>query len=143
MIAFRWAEGSYDRLPLLAADLVSLRVAVVLAAGGPPSAIAAKAASSTIPIVFSGVNDAIELGLVTSLNRPGGNLTGMSIFTAELAAKNVELLKELIPSASVFGYLINQTSPISENQRNGCYFGRKGVGHFSSPNLCKHGTRAR
>jgi putative ABC transport system substrate-binding protein len=111
IIAFRWAEGRYDRLPVLAADLVNLRVAVLLAAGGPPSAVAAKAASTTTPIVFSGVNDAVELGLVASLNRPGGNMTGMSIFTAELAAKNVELLKELVPAASVIGYLVNQTSP--------------------------------
>ena len=106
VIAFRWAEGRYDRLPALAADLVDLRVAVLFSAGGPPAAIAAKAATSTIPIVFSAVNDAIEVGLVASLNRPGGNITGMSILTAEIAAKSVELLKELVPGAAVIAYLV-------------------------------------
>ena len=77
LIAFRWAEGHYDRLPALAADLVDLRVAVLFSAGGPPAAIAAKAATTTIPIVFSAVNDAVEVGLVTSLNRPGGNVTAV------------------------------------------------------------------
>src|SRR6478736_10292940 len=94
-IAFRWAEGHYDRLPALAADLVSLRVAALFAAGGLPSARAAKAATSTIPIVFSAVNDPISLGLVASLNRPGGNITGMSMFASELWGKSFQLLKEL------------------------------------------------
>src|SRR5262249_46360292 len=92
-IAFRWAEGHYDRLPALAAELANLRVNVLSAAGGPPSAFAAKVANATIPIVFSAVNHPVELGLVASLNRPGGNVTGMSMFTAEIAAKNVSLLK--------------------------------------------------
>jgi putative ABC transport system substrate-binding protein len=82
--AFRWAEGHYDRLPAVAAELVDLRVN---AAGGPPSAFAAKGATATTPIVFSAVNHPVELGLVASLNRPGGNVTGMSMFTAEIAAK--------------------------------------------------------
>jgi hypothetical protein len=80
VIAFRWAEGRYNRLPALAADLADLRVAVLFAAGGPPSALAAKAATSTIPIIFSAANDPVRLGRVTSLNRPGGNVTGMSTF---------------------------------------------------------------
>jgi putative tryptophan/tyrosine transport system substrate-binding protein len=86
VIAFRWAEGRYDRLPALAAELVNLRVAVLFAAGGPPSALAAKEATSTIPVVFSAVIDPIRLGLVPSLNRPGGNVTGMSFLNSELAS---------------------------------------------------------
>jgi putative ABC transport system substrate-binding protein len=109
--AFRWAEGHYDRLPALAAELVGLHVAVLYAAGGPPAALAAKAATSTIPIVFSAANDPVGLGLVASLNRPGGNVTGMSLFASDLWAKNVELLKELVPTASVMGYLVNPSSP--------------------------------
>src|SRR5271157_6055105 len=92
VIAFRWGEGRYERLPALAGDLVGLRVAVLFAAGGPPSALAAKAATATIPIVFSASNNPVELGLVASLNRPGGNVTGMAMLTSGLGAKNVELL---------------------------------------------------
>jgi putative tryptophan/tyrosine transport system substrate-binding protein len=114
-IAFRWAEGHYDRLPALAAELVNLRVNVLFAAGGPPSAFAAKAATTTIPIVFSAVNHPVELGLVASLSRPGGNLTGMSMFTAEIAAKNVELLKKMVPTATIVAYLINPTNPAAKN----------------------------
>jgi putative ABC transport system substrate-binding protein len=113
-IAFRWAEGHYDRLPALAADLVNLRVNVLFAAGGPPSAIAAKAANATIPIVFSAVYHPVELGLVASLNRPGGNATGMSMFTAEITAKNVNLLKEMAQAITVVAYLINPTNPAAK-----------------------------
>jgi putative ABC transport system substrate-binding protein len=111
IIAFRWAEGAYERLPGLASELVNLRVAVLFAAGGPPSALAAKAATSTIPIIFAVVPDPVALGLVESFNRPGGNVTGMSSFFAELGAKSVELLKQLIPSAAVIAYLVNPSSP--------------------------------
>jgi ABC-type uncharacterized transport system substrate-binding protein len=114
VIAFRWAEGRYDRLPALAADLADLRVAVLFAAGGPPSALAAKAATSTIPIIFSAANDPVRLGLVTSLNRPGGNVTGMSTFTSVLAKKSVELLKELAPKIMVMAHLVNPSNPTSE-----------------------------
>jgi putative ABC transport system substrate-binding protein len=110
-ISFRWAEGRYDRLPALAAELVALRVAVLYAAGGSPAALAAKTATSAIPIVFSAVNDPVGLGLVASLSRPGGNVTGMSLFASDLWAKNVELLKELVPTASVMAYLVNPSSP--------------------------------
>jgi putative ABC transport system substrate-binding protein len=113
-IAFRWAEGHYDRLPALAAELANLHMNVLFAAGGPPSAFAAKAATMTIPIVFSAVNHPVELGLIESLSRPGGNLTGMSMFTAEIAAKNVELLKKMVPTATIVAYLINPTSPAAK-----------------------------
>jgi putative tryptophan/tyrosine transport system substrate-binding protein len=113
-IAFRWAEGRYDRLPALAAELTGLRVALLFAAGGPPSALAAKAATSTIPIVFSAASDPVRLGLVASLNRPGGNITGMSTLTTSLGAKGVELLKELVPKATVIAYLVNPSNPSGE-----------------------------
>jgi len=111
IIAFRWAEGHYDRLPTLAAELVQLRVAVLFTAGGPPSAFAAKAATQTIPIVFSAAIDPDRIGLVTSLNRPGGNITGMSLFPSELAAKSVQLLKQLLPTATLIAYLVNPSNP--------------------------------
>ena len=114
VIAFRWAEGRYDRLPGLATDLVDLRVAVLFTAGGPASAIAAKAATATIPVVFSAVIEAVEVGLVTSLNLPGGNITGMSLMTAQFGAKSVELLKELVPGAAVIAYLVNPSSPAAK-----------------------------
>ena len=111
IVAFRWAEGHYDRLPALAAELVGLRVAVLFTAGGPPSAFAAKAATQTIPIVFSAAIDPDRIGLVTSLNHPGGNITGMSLFPSELAAKSVQLLKQLLPAATLIGYLVNPSNP--------------------------------
>jgi putative tryptophan/tyrosine transport system substrate-binding protein len=106
-IAFRWAEGHYDRLPALAAELVGLPVALLFSAGGRPAAFAAKAATSTIPIVFSAVGDPVEIGLVPSLNQPGGNITGMAIFDATLGEKRIELTKELMPTVDVIGYLLN------------------------------------
>src|SRR5947209_6794294 len=114
VIAFRWAEGHYDRLAELAADLIGLRVAVLVAAGGPPSALAAKAATSTIPVVFSAVNDPVRLGLVPSLNRPGGNVTGMSLLTSEMIGKMAQLLKEVVPAAVAIAYLLNPSSPSAE-----------------------------
>jgi putative ABC transport system substrate-binding protein len=113
-VAFRWAEGDYDRLPALAAELVSLRAALIFAAGGPPSALAAKTTTSTIPIVFSAAPDPVHLGLVASLSRPGGNVTGMSSFTAPLGAKGVELLKELVPKTAAIAYLVNPSNPSQE-----------------------------
>ena len=106
-IAFRWAEGNYDRLRALAAELVRLQVTLLFAAGGPPSALAAKAATSTIPIVFSGTNDPVRHGLVASLARPGGNVTGMSTVTTGLVAKSVQFMRELVPTANVVAYLLN------------------------------------
>jgi putative tryptophan/tyrosine transport system substrate-binding protein len=111
-IEYRWAEGHYDRLPALAADLVGRKVDVI-AASGPPSALAAKSATSTIPIVFSS-GDPIGEGPVTSLARPGANLTGVSLFTAELMPKLVELLSELVPQAGVIALLVNPNNPNTE-----------------------------
>jgi putative ABC transport system substrate-binding protein len=115
-IEFRWAEDQYDRLPALAAELVRRRVAVIFAAGGNVSAVAAKAATSTIPIVFPAVTDPVKGGLVASLNRPGGNITGMAAFTAELDAKRIELLRELVPQAERIGALLNPNRPNPEVQ---------------------------
>ena len=110
-IEYRWAENQMDRLPELAADLVRRRVAVIVTTGGPPSALAAKAASTTIPIVFAIASDPVRLGLVASLARPDGNLTGISFFNTELAAKRLELLRELVPAASRVAVLVNPASP--------------------------------
>jgi putative ABC transport system substrate-binding protein len=114
IIAFRWAEGRYDRLAALAAELVDLRVAVLFAAGGPPSALAAKAATSTIPVVFAAANDPVNLGLVASFNRPGGNVTGMSNMTSEMVAKSAQLMKELMPAAVAIACLVNPSNPSAE-----------------------------
>ncbi len=114
VIAFRWAEGHYDRLPVLAAELVDLRVAALFAAGGPPSALAAKAATRTIPVVFSAVDDPVRVGLVSSLSRPGGNITGMSFLNFEIVGKSAQLLKEMVPAAATIAFLVNPSSPSAE-----------------------------
>jgi putative ABC transport system substrate-binding protein len=113
MIEYRWAEGHYDRLPAMATDLVGRKVDVI-AAFTPPSALAMKAATSTIPIVFSVGIDPVTAGLVASLARPGGNLTGISILFTELAPKLLELLSELVPEARVIALLVNPSSPEAE-----------------------------
>jgi len=111
-LEYRWAEGHNDRLPQLAADLVRRRVTVLAAPGSTPAAIAAKAATSTIPIIFWVGSDPIELGLVASLNRPGGNLTGVTTLNVGLVAKRVELLHEVVSGISSIALLVNPTSPV-------------------------------
>ena len=106
-IEYRWAENQIDRLPALAAELVRRRVAVIAATGGPAAALAAKAATTTIPIVFIVAEDPVRLGLVASLARPGGNLTGINFFDSELVAKRLELLRELVPAATRVAVLVN------------------------------------
>jgi len=115
-IEYRWAEGQYDRLPALAADLVRRGVAVLATTGGEPSALAAKAATSTIPIVFTVGGDPVKIGLVASLNRPGGNATGVSLLTTVPEAKRLGLLHELVPSAALIGVLINPNYQGAEAQ---------------------------
>jgi putative tryptophan/tyrosine transport system substrate-binding protein len=115
-IHFRWAEGQYDRLPALAADLVREKVAVLATLGGEPSALAAKAATSTIPIVFSVGGDPVKAGLVASLNRPGGNATGVSLLTFAPEAKRLGLLHEVVPHTEVIGALINPNYQGAEEQ---------------------------
>jgi putative tryptophan/tyrosine transport system substrate-binding protein len=127
-IAFRWADGRYDRLPALAAELVDLRVALIFAAGGPPTAFAVKAATSTIPIVFSAVSDPVEIGLVPSLKQPGGNITGMAVFNATLAGKRIELTKELIPTATVIGYLLHPADQGSATESKGALAAARALG---------------
>jgi putative tryptophan/tyrosine transport system substrate-binding protein len=112
-IEYRWAEGSYDRLAALAADLVGRKVDVIVTMGGLSSALAAKNATSTIPIVFSAA-DPVGAGLVASLTRPGGNLTGFSIMATELMPKGLELISELVPQAGVIALLVNPNNPGTE-----------------------------
>jgi putative ABC transport system substrate-binding protein len=115
-IEYRWAEGHYDRLPALAAELVSRPVNVIVATGGEPVGLAAKAATSSIPIVFAAGGDPVKAGLVSSLNRPSGNLTGISQFTYSLEAKRLGLLHEMAATTNPIAVLINRANPNAPNQ---------------------------
>src|SRR5438105_4864969 len=112
-IEYRWAEGHYDRLPGMAAELVARQVAVIAATGGEPSGLAAKAATTTIPIVCTLGGDAVEAGLVAHLNRPGGNITGVTIIGVEMGPKRVELAHQLVPHAGTLAMLINSKFPMA------------------------------
>jgi putative tryptophan/tyrosine transport system substrate-binding protein len=114
-VEYRWASGNYERLPALAKELVALPVSVLAASGGELTVLAAKSATSTIPIVFSMSSDPIKLGLVASYNRPGGNVTGINVLTATLEPKRLGLLHELVPSAEI-GFLVDTGFPLAVDQ---------------------------
>ena len=117
-IDYRWAEGQYDRLPGLAADLARRQVSVIAATGGIPSALAAKASTTTIPIVFVAGADPVKFGVVTNLNRPGGNITGLTALTSELVPKRLQLVREMVPTATIIAMLVNPANPIAEAVSN-------------------------
>jgi putative ABC transport system substrate-binding protein len=126
-LAFRWAEGRYDRFPEMAAELAGLPVAVIVAFSGP-AALAAIAATKTIPIVFSVAVDPVKLGLVASLNRPGGNATGVANLAGEVVGKQFELLREMLPRVAVMGLLVNPTSVNAETQLAAAQVARQALG---------------
>jgi putative ABC transport system substrate-binding protein len=115
-VEYRWAEGHYERLPALAADLVQRQVAVIVTVGGDPPALAAKAATSEIPIVFMIGGNPVIFGLVASLNRPEGDATGVNLLITEMEAKRIELLRELLPKATSFAVLMNPKTASAETQ---------------------------
>ena len=127
-LEFRWAEGAYDRLPELAADLVRRKVALLVATGGPRAVLAAKAATRQIPIVFTIGGDPISLGVVTSLSHPGGNATGVSFLTFELIAKRLELLRAMVPRASIIALIVNPNTPSAESQTKAAREASRSVG---------------
>ena len=113
-IEYRWAEGQNDRLPHLVADLVRRQVAVIVAPGSTPAVFAAKAATTTIPIVFFVGSDPVRAGLVASLNRPGANVTGVTTLNVEVVPKRLEFMHQLVPQATAFAVLLNPTNPAAE-----------------------------
>jgi putative ABC transport system substrate-binding protein len=127
-IEFRWAEGHYDLLPEMAADLVRRQVAVIVSGGGLPAALAAKSVTRTIPIVFNGGGDPVGLGLVASLNRPGGNVTGVNVFAAALGAKRFGLLRDLVPNMTLVAVLLNTNNPNTASQLTDIQEAARGLG---------------
>ena len=115
-VIYRFADGQYDRLPALAAELLQSQVAVLAATGGDPAVLAARAATTTIPIVFTTGADPVALGYVASLHRPGGNVTGVVLFTSSLGAKRIGLLRQLLPNIDAVGVLVNPTYPVAADQ---------------------------
>jgi len=127
-IEYRWAEGQFDRLPELAADLVRRKVDVIVTIGGTPDAFAAKSATTAIPIVFGVGTNPVEVGLVESLNRPEGNLTGVTILSAEVAEKRVDLLRELVPKATAIALLANPNNRLIEAETRAVKHGARSLG---------------
>ena len=127
-VEFRWADGQYNRLPALAADLVGRHVDVIVAPGGAPIGLAAKSATTTIPIVFEMGGDPVALGVVPSLNRPGGNLTGVSSLNVEVGPKRLEILHEVVPAAAVIAVIANPTSPTANSQLKNLQAAASGLG---------------
>ena len=127
-IDYRWALGQYDRLPAMAAELVHRPVTILASTGGEPAALAAKAATSTIPIVFIIGSDPVKLGLAASYNRPGGNATGINILTASIEPKRLDLLRELRPQAATIGVLLNASFPLAEGQLRDVQEGARALG---------------
>ena len=155
-IEYRWAEGQFDRLPALAADLVRRQVAIIAVGGGGVSALAAKDATSTIPIVFAFGSDPVKLGLVASLNRPGGNITGVTTIAVELGQKRLELLRDLLPKAVAIGFLMNLGSPNTAFDLPDMQVAARGLGQqliivnardereiASCPGMCQYSIRDR
>ena len=127
-IDYRFAEGQYDRLPALAADLVRRQVAVIAAISGTPAALAAKAATTVIPIVFANGGDPLTSDLVASLNRPGGNITGVTFLTTTIVAKRLEMLRALVPTAILIAFLVNPNNPIAEAETQSAEGGGRTLG---------------
>jgi putative tryptophan/tyrosine transport system substrate-binding protein len=127
-VEYRWADGRNDRLPELAADLVRRQVSIIVTTNSTPTALAAKAATTTIPIVFTMGTDPVESGLVASLNRPGGNITGVTGLGVELGPKRLELVRELVPAASVIAVLVNPTSPVAGTHERGLQVAARTLG---------------